>query len=228
MQFILPIVQSIQLNYLLTAQPTIFVSYRVNHQPICMRKIFIVATTTILFFACSKKPPLNPPAPSHPVMSYKDLAGKEVKYGKLQYVDVDGDGSNDFRFNVLLVGDPTLQRDRVQFYANSGIKRNLLNSQVDESPMLNKGDSIGKVHNGYTWWEISAIVLTEKIVTDNGSHWEGLWKNADHKYLPIQIEKNNKLYHGWIELSFNTAEEKLILHKAAISTEEDKSIQAGV
>lgn len=161
-------------------------------------------------------------------MTYKNLSDKEVKYGQNQYIDIDNDGSIDFKFAVLLVGDPILQRDRVQFYANSGIKRNLLNNQVDESPMLNKGDSIGKTYNGYTWWEISAIVLAEKIVTDNGSHWEGLWKNADHKFLPIQVEKNNKLYHGWVELSFNTTDEKLILHKAAISTEADKSIQAGV
>jgi hypothetical protein len=193
-----------------------------------MRKILIVITASISIVACSKKPPLNPPVSSHPVMSYKILAGKEVKYGQSQYIDIDSDGSTDFKFSVLLVGDPILQRDRVQFYANSGIKRNLLNNQVDESPMMNKGDSISKLHNGYTWWEISSIVLAEKIVDNNGSHWEGLWKNADHKYLPIQIEKNSRLYHGWVELSFNTADEKMILHKAAISTEEDKSVQAGI
>jgi hypothetical protein len=195
-----------------------------------MRKIFIIATISILAVACKKEKmqPTIPSIPSHPVMSYKNLGDKEVKYGQSQYVDIDNDGTIDFKFSVLLVGDPVLQRDRVQFYSNSGIKRNLLNSQVDESPMLNKGDSIGKVHNGYSWWEISSIVLAEKIVEYSGNHWEGLWKNADHNYLPIQIEKNNKLYHGWVELSFNTAEEKLILHKAAISTEEERSVQAGI
>jgi len=193
-----------------------------------MKKILLVAIASILLFACGKEKPTIPAVPSHPVMIYKNLADKEVKYGQFQYVDIDSDGLNDFRFNVLLLGDPILQRDRMQFYANSGIKRNLLNNQVDESPMLNKGDSIGKNHSGYSWWEISAIVLAEKIIDNSGSHWEGLWKNADHRYLPVQIEKNNKLYHGWIELSFNTAEEKLILHKAAISTEEEKSIQAGI
>lgn len=195
-----------------------------------MRKIFIIATISILAVACKKEKmqPTIPSIPSHPVMSYKNLGDKEVKYGQSQYVDIDNDGTIDFKFSVLLVGDPVLQRDRVQFYANSGIKRNLLNSQVDESPMLNKGDSIGKVHSGYSWWEISSIVLAEKIVEYSGNHWEGLWKNADHNYLPIQIEKNNKLYHGWVELSFNTADEKLILHKAAISTEEERSVQAGI
>lgn len=195
-----------------------------------MRKILSIALISIFAVACKKEKvlPVTPPAASHPVMTYKSLGNVEVKYGQSQYVDIDNDGSTDFKFAVLLVGDPVLQRDRIQFYANSGIKRNLLNNQADESPILNKGDSIGKVHNGYTWWEISAIVLAEKIVDNHGSHWEGLWKDADHKYLPVQFEKNNKLYHGWIELSFHTNEEKLILHKAAVSTEEDKSVQAGI
>jgi hypothetical protein len=42
------------------------------------------------------------------------------------------------------------------------------------------------------------------------------------------MEKSNKLYHGWVEQSFNTVEEKLILHKATISIEEEKSVQAGI
>jgi hypothetical protein len=168
------------------------------------------------------------PGPLHPVMIYKDLQNKEVKFNHYEYVDVDNDGLSDFRFDVVLIGDPVLQRDRLQFYANSGIRRNLLNNQADESPMLNKGDSISKIYKGYTWWEVSFIVLAEKIIDNNGSHWDGLWKNADHKYLPIQVEKNQKLYHGWVELSFNAAEEKLILHKSAISTEADKTVKAGL
>src|SRR5439155_20250618 len=104
----------------------------------------------------------------------------------------------------------------------------LLNYQVDESPMLQKGDSIALSHPGYNLWEISSIVLAEKIIDNNGNHWEGLWKNADHQYLPVQVEKNNKLYHGWIELSFDTTREVMILHKSAISTEENKTVKAGI
>jgi hypothetical protein len=194
-----------------------------------MTKYLFIAVVAVSLIACGKEKPLTPPAVSpQPVMAYKDLENQEVKYGQYQYVDLDNDGTRDFLFNVQLVGDPMLQRDRIQFYANSGIKRNLLNNDVDETPMLNKGDSISKRHVGYNWWEISSIVLAEKLVYASGSSWEGIWKNADHKYLPIQIEKNGKLYHGWIEISFSIAEEKLILHKAAISTEEDKGIKAGI
>ena len=143
-------------------------------------------------------------APTHLPCQAQTTTYCDCLLGQLQYVDIDNDGSNDFKFSVLLVGDPILQRDRVQFYVNSGIKRNLLNNQVDESPLLSKGDSVKKIHTGYTWWEISSIVLVEKIIENTGSRWEGLWKNANHQYLPVQIEKNNKLYHGWIELSSTT------------------------
>lgn len=196
-----------------------------------MRKILQVVAVAFTIVACTKEPvrskPESPPS-SHPEMIYSDLQNAEVYYGKTQFVDVDRDGSKDFFFGVQLVGDPVLQRDRMQFYTFSGIKRNLLNNDVDESPMLNRSDSISKNHPGYTWWEISAIVLAEKITDYNGSYWQGLWKNADHKYLPLQIEKDKKLYHGWIELSFRPDEGKLILHRSAISKEEEKPVLAGI
>lgn len=160
-------------------------------------------------------------------MMYKDLQNAEVKYLQGARVDVDNDGTTDFIFKVLLVGDPILERDRVQYYANSGVDRNLLNDAQDQSPVLSKPDLIAKDMPGYSWWQISSIVLAEKIITYNGTSWEGLWKEANHNFLPIQVKKANKLYHGWVELSFSTTEEKLILHKAALSTVEDVSVKAG-
>jgi hypothetical protein len=103
---------------------------------------------------------------------------------------------------VLLVGDAVLQRDRIQFYASSGINRNLLNDAQDQSPVLNKMDVISKNMTGFIWWEISAIVLAEKIITYTESHWEGAWKNADHKFLPIQLKnRTNFITAGWNFLS---------------------------
>ena len=189
---------------------------------------FFTAIILLLLTACKKEPlPVTPPSEPHPQMLYKDLLNAEVNYQHSKTIDIDGDGSIDFYFGVQLVGDPVLQRDRKQFMANSVVKRNLLNDLNDQSPVLNKLDTISKVHQGYTWWEISAIVLTEKIITNTNVYWDGVWKAANHNYLPIQVEKAGKLYHGWIELSVDTAAEKLILHRAALSKEEDKTVKAG-
>jgi hypothetical protein len=200
----------------------------VNLNTSVMRKLFFVIITSLSFIACKKEDlQTNPPVDSHPQMLYKDLQNATVKYLQAKGIDVDNDGSADFAFSVQLVGDPLLQRDRWQFIAHSGVNRNLLNDANDNSPMLNRLDAITKQMSGYTWYEISAIVLAEKIVTNNGNYWDGVWKSADHKFLPIQLKKEGRYFHGWIELSFNTAEEKLVLHRSAISKEEEKTVKAG-
>lgn len=193
-----------------------------------MKNALFAIAIILLLTSCKKESlPTNPPTESHPEMQYKDLQNAEVKYQHSNVVDVDNDGSFDFAFSVQLVGDPLLQRDRWQFMAHSGVNKNLLNDASDNSPMLSRTDVISKQMNNYNWYEISAIVLAEKIVTDNGKYWDGNWKSADHNFLPIQVKKEGKYFHGWIELSMNTTEEKLVLHRSAISTEEEKSVKAG-
>lgn len=194
-----------------------------------MIKLLLVAAAGLVLASCKKeRTPVPLPVTTHPQMTYMELQDTEVKFLQSKRIDVDKDGHPDFSFSTLLVGDPVLQRDRLQFYVNSGVKRNLLNNIQDESPILNKFDSISMNHPGYTWWEISAIVLAEKITDNNGSYWQGLWKNADHKYLPIQVNNYGKIYNGWIEISFNSSEEKLILHRLGLSREENRTVQAGV
>lgn len=192
-----------------------------------MGKILLAGSIIILLIACDKRPEQPNPGEPHPQMYYKDLKNTEVGYQKGKPIDLDDDGSTDFLFHVLLLGDPILQRDRMQFYAGSGIGRNLLNDAQDQSPMLSHSDLISSTMPGYNWWEISAVVMAEKVITNSGSYWDGIWKNAFHKYLPIQMKKQGKLYHGWIELSFDTIREKLILHRSAISREEEKPVKAG-
>ena len=181
----------------------------------------------LALISCSKTTCEFPPYVD-PQMAYIDLNGAIVSYQQRSKVlDIDGDGKTDFGFGVQLLGDPVLQRDRLQFLVHSAPKCNLLNDANDQSPVLGKMDRISIKHPGYDWWEISAIVLAEKIITNTSTSWDGPWRNAEHNYLPIQIEKEGKFYHGWIELSFSMAEEKLILHRAAICKEEGKSVFAG-
>jgi hypothetical protein len=108
------------------------------------------------------------------------------------------------------------------------VKTNLLVDGEEQTPVKNRNEKIGSVHEGYNWFEISAIVLAEKITPVLGDvNWQGPWKNVVHKYLPVQLDKNGKLYNGWIEVSFDTTKEKLVLHRCGISKEADKSVLAG-
>ena len=164
----------------------------------------------------------------HPPMQFTYIGGLEVGYNEYFNLDIDANGTVDFTFNTRLVGDPVLKQDRLQFLVGSKVETNLLNSDNDESPRLSKGDRITTFHEGYTWYELSSILLSEKVYPSAGNFWwQGLWKDADHNFLPVQLSKGSSVYHGWVEVSFNRSKEKLVLHKAAICTESNKEIKAG-
>ncbi|MES2881653.1 MAG: hypothetical protein V4676_05850 [Bacteroidota bacterium] len=191
-----------------------------------MNKIFSFALLMILLSACKKDKPLSPVDP--PDMQYTDLYNAEVKFNTSKTIDIDCDGKKDFGFGTMLVGDPIGQKDRRLYQAYSTIDAYYLNNEHEETPPLNKGDKISLLYSGFEWNEISSLVLAEKVTLLSGeTFWDGIWKNASHKYLPLHIKKNGLVYFGWIELSFDKAAEKIILHKAAISKKAGNEIEAG-
>src|SRR5215217_3513864 len=58
----------------------------------------------------------------NPQMYYTNLHNKAVGLNEYERLDVDGNGTVDFSFSTLLVGDPLTQTDRVEFYASSKIR----------------------------------------------------------------------------------------------------------
>jgi hypothetical protein len=194
-----------------------------------MNKILFLVLVIFIFSACKKDKPVTPVEREGPEMQYHDLQNTEVKYRQSKRIDLNNDGTIDFFFATLSMGDPVQQRDRLQFYAYSMVEAYLLNNADDQTPMLNKADEISQQHSGYQWFDISAIVLAEKIIPLTGSpFWEGAWKQASHKYLPVNVNKNGHIYYGWIELSFDITAEKMILHRAALCTETGQKIKAGL
>lgn len=191
-----------------------------------MNKLLILVFCLLLLSSCEKNPVSEPIV--RPLMYYTDLHNAEVHYEAFKTVDVDGNGSTDFFFKTLLVGDALGQRDRLQFYADSRIETYLPVNDNEGVPMLSRGGDVKTQYPGYTWYDIAAIVLAEKITPVTGApYWDGGWKTAVHQYLPIHIKKNGERYYGWIELSFDTAGEKMILHRAAIALEAGKEVKAG-
>src|SRR5438309_9491606 len=107
-----------------------------------MRQVLILSAAAILTLqACKKQQVANPPAePPKTAMIYKDLLDAVVSTGHPRSLDIENDGITDFSFGVMLLGDPILQRDRLQFFANSKVDGNLLNDDQDQSQMLNKAE----------------------------------------------------------------------------------------
>jgi hypothetical protein len=99
---------------------------------------------------------------------------------------------------------------------------------MDLPPMLEKDEMVRPLHPGYEWWPITASELAQKVTPANGvTYWEGIFKTANKKYLPLKLTKNNLDYFGWIEISINQAESKLIVHQIALSTEAGKVVKTG-
>ncbi len=194
-----------------------------------MKKILALAIPVLLIASCKKENTNHPPPLSHPEMRYTDLKNVSVKFGQQKSLDINGDNSIDLLFSTALVGDPVFRRDKRRYYVNASFDVFSLVNEEEETPVLNNGDAVTiRKHPGFNWYNASSLILAEKIIEETGpAHWEGNWKNASHKYFAVQVRKNDLLYNGWIEASFKTDTEELILHRAAIAVEPGKDIKAG-
>ena len=185
----------------------------------------------ILFTSCKKDEvrPV-PPAPPSAGVDYISLGEKEVLYGESPTViDIDQDNVNDLIFSVWLVGDPIQQQDKRQFRIGSGINTSLAVNSNEQVPVMMKGANIPLSNfDGYSWFKVSSVILVQRIENINGDiSWNGNWQGATKKYLSFQLIKNNQRFGGWVELSVDVVNEKLILHRLAISKEGEREINAG-
>jgi hypothetical protein len=191
-----------------------------------MKKQTLILIFLCTVFACTKPP--KPPTQME--MDYINLNDKEMAFGESHSLDLDKDGRLDFEFYTILIGDPIAKQDMKKYCARSRISAFLPMNEQEHLPVLNMGDPIPLENfQGYTWYGAAWAELAQKIISVNGPEiWDGEWKDSDHQYLPIQITRNNQRFNGWIELSFNKETEKLILHKAALSTKPEGEVKAGV
>ncbi|HJV78945.1 MAG TPA: hypothetical protein VJ602_11230 [Paludibacter sp.] len=189
-------------------------------------QLFSAISLIVLLFSCHRDDTAEQPR-----MEYFELNNREIAFGLQSYsLDVNQDGRKDIRFYTQLVGDPIAQEEKVQFIVSSSIGVCLPVNADENIPVLNKSDIIWvKDFGSYQWFELSAIVLTQKIVSSaTGTiRWDGMWKNAAHKFVSFQVQSTGRKYNGWVELSTDTVSEKIILHRAAICKSPDLDIYAG-
>lgn len=194
--------------------------------------VLILMAAVTLFVSCKKeKGILFPPvAVPQPAMDYINLHDSAIEYAKpVTVIDLDGDGFSDLKFGVVLVGDPINQQDKRQFTVSSGIHSMLPVNAIGQVPVMSKDDLIPLDNfDGYSWWLVSSVLMVQRIENINGDiSWVGPWKGAIKKYLPFQMLKNNQRHNGWIELSVDVAQQKIVLHRLALSKEGEKQIKAG-
>jgi hypothetical protein len=196
-----------------------------------MNKLYLLLTLAVLASACDDKPEKNNPTPQ-PVMKYVDLHNREIKLDQEAIIDLDEDGRQDVAFLVYHIGDPIGQQEKIRFTILCSARLAfLVKDEGDQSysPVKSTDDII---HTGnelpYEWWAISETFLAQKVMSETQPpYWEGNWRNANHKFFPYQFIRDGKKYCGWIEMSFDMQQEKLVLHRSATSTVADVDIKAG-
>ena len=190
-----------------------------------------IAALLFFFAACRKSEQLTPlPEEQLPQMEVSNLADKAITYGQPGFaIDVNKDGRLDLFFGVQLVGDPLAQVDKRQYFAQSDIYTNLLVTPSEQTLPFNLNEKI-EVENfrQSTWYNASSINIMERVEHVSGSIvWNGNWLGLSRRYLPFQLLKNNQRYNGWVELSAEPENGRLVLHRAAICKEAEKEIRAG-
>lgn len=197
-----------------------------------MKQVYVLALTLALLAACKKDAAPGPPKQpgnQQPQMIYTDLQNRELKFEQATAIDLDKDGSVDIGFATWYIGDPIEKEDEVLFFASSYIHSNLLVNVANTSHAFQLGEIIpAGSYPGHDWYQVAQVEMALKNIPETGTpYWEGAWKQVRHQYLAIQIVKDNKRYNGWVEVSFDTVGEKLVLHKAAISKEAGQAVIAG-
>ena len=199
-------------------------------KPLIMKIPFLFIAVVSAVISCRKEKQENPGPLPDTGMEYYDLSGKEIAYNQSVSLDLNHDNRKDIGFGTLLVGDPVEKQDKVQYIVYSDIYSYLPVDAEENTPVHNRNELIPVENFGnYNWYNAAFLVLAQKIVPLTGDdYWTGKWRNSSHKYLPIQIRADNKRYNGWIELSFDMNDQKIILHNAAISKRAEREVKAGV
>lgn len=185
-----------------------------------------------VLIACNKKPPVTPPQPEPVVeMEYIQLNNTHIQYqspGLL--IDLDKDNRPDVLLEVVRVGDNLLAVDKFQFNVITSSHTFLPVNINEHSPALERLATIPTTNfNGYTWWSSVEITLMEKSLFANGSVvWRGSWLDRNLRYLPVQLLTTNGKHNGWVEITEDRANDRLIVHRAAISRVPGKDIKAGL
>lgn len=197
-----------------------------------MKIVYALALATATVTSCSKEKapdPHQPPVYQQPEMIYTNLQDRELKAKNAQLIDLNKDGTMDIGFSTWHIGDPLEKEEEILFFAGSYVHSSLLIGGINESPLFKTGELMeAKQYPRHEWYIVGQVEMAIKNIPLQGlPYWEGPWRLASHRYLAIRVNKQGLEYHGWIEVSFDTTGEKLILHKAAISKEPGKPVYAG-
>lgn len=179
----------------------------------------LILAFVCLFSACSKKTG----EPKHKII-YNGFY-RSFQYLQDLHIDLDGNGSEDFVFNVVPV-----MRDGIETkqFGVVSLQSNAVWYAQDQQVIvpLHNGDKITSNPAGPNQWEHTERYLFDvRYPQGQDSGWYGAWKNANFTYLGVKFTAGDRNFIGWITLSADTLQSRMIIHDGAFTT--DSVIHAG-
>ena len=176
---------------------------------------------------------------SYSALATSILLGTEASNAQILYTDLDpdaetslpgsyildlnNDGTNDFRFNLIDFSLVYGHIVRVMGYSNNSIKRDLINHPYSwdgyaYADTVLEGAPIGA----------SASFYPQEIL---GTHYAtnnfGNFLNTTDVFMGVKLKISTSSYFGWIRLSVNATGDKLTINDFAVDTVANETILAG-
>lgn len=157
---------------------------------------------------------------------YKNMGDVEIAFNKSISCDVDDDGINDFTIGSQKIISTSEQSTNNRYFFTGSFRLYSPIDNMEQTRLLSVGDIVSENNfPTYEWFNSSKIILVEKVIPLSGNiFWKGEWRDVSHMFMAFAVEKNEKRYYGWLELSFSKEKEAVILHRSAISSQAETSI----
>lgn len=197
-----------------------------------MRSNLILFLLLTAFLAGCRKDPGRPPLVNEPPAANTkqiSLEGEIARAGQLVRVDADENGWADLVFTTRLTGDPLNQLDKFSLLVYARPDAFLYIDHQGGSPVLEKNDRVPwKPAPGYDWYEVNEVELAVKQIPLTGpARWSGDWAGVHNKFLAFSLRRQGRFYQGWVELSIDSANGQILLHRAGTALKPDLDVQAG-
>ena len=187
-----------------------------------IRSTLLSLAALLLMAACRKSS-----KESNPPYQHRSLGDVEVKYLKPYSLDIDQDNEDEVYFVVGLVNDA--EGTHARFTAYSLLSAKVL-SREDSVLKQNEGDPVPVVPHHPHEWSAAANFMCELLLPAANpldTTWRGDWVGVNRKYLGVQFMKGTEACLGWVAVSVDTANDRMVLHDCAWRPLKAGTVHAG-
>jgi hypothetical protein len=189
-----------------------------------MKGCLLLITCGLLLQSCQNDPPAEPLT-----YTYKSLHDTTASYLHPFELHMFADTSADFYFTIGLIHD-SLGTNAHCFALPLKTNRILVKGE-DEIPPFEKGNQISSTLSTPYYWDrmhhsLAVLTVADPPVID--STWTGAWAGIGKRYLSVQLHDNSQVYNGWIAISIDTFQRKMIFHEFAWQKIPNKDALAGI